>query len=197
MTGKDEPELSFDEVRILIENNDIRYDTPEYRSYMWYVTRARNICARLSCAAMDETVPLLEELFGRKLNADQYVCPPFRCDLGYNIEFEGDVFINYDAVFIDSGKIRIGDGARFGPRVTIITADHSRSDPESRRRYDTFPKPVTIGRDTWIGAGAYIMPGITVGDGAIVGAGAVVTKDVPPGTTVVGIPARPLERGGR
>lgn len=43
-----------------------------------------------------------------------------------------------------------------------------------------------------IGSGAVILPGITIGEGALIGAGAVVTKDVAPGATVVGNPARPL-----
>ena len=43
-----------------------------------------------------------------------------------------------------------------------------------------------------IGANATIVCGITIGKGATVGAGAVVTKDVPPGVTVVGNPAREL-----
>ena len=49
---------------------------------------------------------------------------------------------------------------------------------------------VELGDDVEIGANATILPGLTVGEGAMVGAGAVVTKDVPPGVTVVGNPAR-------
>ena len=45
-----------------------------------------------------------------------------------------------------------------------------------------------------IGTGAIILPRVRVGDGATVGAGAVVTRDVPPGVTVVGNPARVLSR---
>lgn len=48
------------------------------------------------------------------------------------------------------------------------------------------------GREVLIGAGATVLPGVRVGDRAVVGAGAVVTSDVPAGTTVVGVPARPL-----
>lgn len=55
-------------------------------------------------------------------------------------------------------------------------------------------KPVTIGRDVWIGGGAIILAGITIGDGAIVGAGSVVTRNVPARATVVGNPARPINR---
>lgn len=47
-----------------------------------------------------------------------------------------------------------------------------------------------IGNEVFIGMGALILPGITIGDNAIIGAGAVVTKDVPAGKTVKGIPAK-------
>jgi|AGTN01.1.fsa_nt_gi Acetyltransferase (isoleucine patch superfamily) len=53
---------------------------------------------------------------------------------------------------------------------------------------------ITIKRGAYIGMGAMILPGVTIGEKAIVGAGAVVTKDVAPGTVVVGVPARPIER---
>lgn len=53
---------------------------------------------------------------------------------------------------------------------------------------------VRIGHGAYIGAGAIIRQGLTIGAGATIGMGAVVTKDVPPGVTVVGNPARILEK---
>ncbi len=50
-------------------------------------------------------------------------------------------------------------------------------------------------RGVSIGSGAVIVCGVTIGEGALIGAGAVVTRDVAAGATVVGIPARQLERG--
>ena len=52
----------------------------------------------------------------------------------------------------------------------------------------------TLGNGVIVGAGAKILGGITIGDGARVGANAVVIQEVSPGETVVGIPARPVER---
>lgn len=49
---------------------------------------------------------------------------------------------------------------------------------------------VNIGNGCFIGTGSVILPGITIGDKAIIGAGAVVTKDVPAGVTVKGVPAK-------
>ena len=53
---------------------------------------------------------------------------------------------------------------------------------------------VNIMRGAFVGAGAIILPGLQIGEGATVGAGSVVTRDVPPGVTVVGNPARELEK---
>jgi serine O-acetyltransferase len=54
----------------------------------------------------------------------------------------------------------------------------------------------TVGDNVYVGAGARILGGIRVGDDAVIGANAVVVHDVPAGTTVVGIPARALEKSG-
>ena len=51
---------------------------------------------------------------------------------------------------------------------------------------------VHIEDECYFGTGAVILPRVTIGRGATVGAGSVVTKDVAPGTTVVGVPARPF-----
>ncbi len=58
------------------------------------------------------------------------------------------------------------------------------------------PHRIVIGDDVTIGAGAIILArtnqSLTIGSGAFIGAGSVVTRDVPPGQTVVGSPARPI-----
>lgn len=53
---------------------------------------------------------------------------------------------------------------------------------------------VRVGEGAWLGLGACVRQGVTIGKNAVVGMGAAVTKDVPPDTTVVGNPARPLVR---
>jgi sugar O-acyltransferase (sialic acid O-acetyltransferase NeuD family) len=58
---------------------------------------------------------------------------------------------------------------------------------------------VHFGRRVYVGTGAVIINGtrdnpLTIGDDAVIGAGACVTRPVPPGVTVVGVPAKPLQR---
>jgi acetyltransferase EpsM len=52
---------------------------------------------------------------------------------------------------------------------------------------------VTVGEGAFVGIGATVIQGITIGEWAVVGAGATVIRDVPPHTTVVGTPARPIQ----
>jgi len=119
--------------------------------------------------------------------------PPFYCDYGFNLHLGKDVFLNYNCVILDTARVTIGDDTRIGPAVQIYTADHPR-DPDLRRSGLECGKPVTIGRNVWIGGGAIILPGVRIGDDAIVGAGSVVSRDVPAGATVVGNPARVVSK---
>jgi maltose O-acetyltransferase len=100
------------------------------------------------------------------------------------------VFLNFNCVILDVVEISIGDRTQIGPAVQIYAADHPR-DAETRRVGLEFGRPVRIGSDVWIGGGAILLPGVTIGDGAMIGAASVVTRDVAPGVTVAGNPARP------
>lgn len=53
---------------------------------------------------------------------------------------------------------------------------------------------VSVGRLSMVGAGATVLPGTRIGRGCIIGAGAVVRRDVPDGATVVGVPAKAIDR---
>ena len=135
-----------------------------------------------------ERAALLAELLAGVGN-DCTIKPPFFCNYGYNIRLGEAVFLNFNCVLLDVVAITIGDKTKIGPGVQILTADHPR-EPELRAQLLEFGRPVAIGANVWIGAGALILPGVTIGDYAIIGAGSVVTRSVPPGRTAVGNPAR-------
>ncbi|MGG4547681.1 DapH/DapD/GlmU-related protein [Rossellomorea marisflavi] len=135
----------------------------------------------------EEIVEIFCELTGREVD-DSFMCfPPFYTDFGKNISIGKDVFFNTGCSFQDRGGIYIGDGSLIGMNVNIATLNHGL---DMKTRNTTYASPVTIGKSVWIGSGATILPGVTIGDRAVVAAGAVVTKDVPEGTVVAGVPAK-------
>jgi maltose O-acetyltransferase len=136
----------------------------------------------------EERHAMLIEAFGA-VGAGVNIRPPFFCDYGYNISIGDGSFMNFNCVVLDVVKVTIGSRTQIGSAVQILTADHPR-DPALRAQLLEFGRPVTIGCNVWIGSGAIILPGISIGDNAVIGAGSVVTRDVPPGATAVGNPAR-------
>lgn len=92
--------------------------------------------------------------------------------------------------FIDHGFTVIGETAEIGDDVTIYQSvtlgGTNPSAGEGGKRHPTLKDRVVIG------SGAQVLGPIEVGEGAKIGANAVVTKDVAPGATVVGIPAKPV-----
>lgn len=95
-------------------------------------------------------------------------------------------FINENVQITVGDKVEIGEGATIGRDVVIRSFDGHTICIDGYK----VSEPIKIGKHVWIGQGATILKGVTIGDGAIIAAGAVVTKDVPTGCIVAGVPAK-------
>ena len=88
-----------------------------------------------------------------------------------------------DEVFVGHGVLFIND---LRPRATV--------DGRLQDAADWTVVPTRVEARASIGSGVVVLAGVTIGAGALIGAGAVVTHDVPPDTTVAGVPARLMAR---
>ena len=154
---------------------------------------ARRVTFRLNSAwhSQEEIRSLLGELFGRPVPDTLRVFPPFYSDFGKNIHVGENVFINACCHFQDHGGVTLGDGCQIGHNVVFATLNHGL---EPADRGTTYPAPIVLGRNVWVGSNATILQGVTIGDNAVVAAGAVVSRDVPANTIVGGVPARIIKR---
>lgn len=116
-----------------------------------------------------------------------------RCVIGTKVDIQYGVTIAEDVRILNETQITggstIGRGTFIGPGVQTANDPHvARHDLANYQ--DRGQVGVTIGEYVFIGAAAVLLPGVKIGDRATVAAGAVVTRDVPPGATVYGMPAR-------
>jgi len=101
-----------------------------------------------------------------KIQSHTFVCS--------GVVIEDEVFVGHGVMFVNDKR----------PRATT-------EDGALQGEADWDLLTTRICRRASIGSGAVVLGGVTVGEGALVGAGAVVTRDVAPGSTVLGTPARP------
>ena len=165
-------------------------DTEEIHRFMDDMSNeARRITFRLNTAyhTQDEVRGLLSELFGYEVPESLRVFPPFYADFGKNITVGEGVFINACCHFQDHGGVIIGDGCQIGHNVVFATLNHGLAPEE---RHTTYPAPIVLGKNVWIGSNATILQGVTIGDNVVIGAGAVVTRDLEANTVAAGVPAQ-------
>jgi acetyltransferase-like isoleucine patch superfamily enzyme len=97
-----------------------------------------------------------------------------------------------------SGFIRIGAGVLMGPNVSLLGENHNFDDgSQPIREQGVTREGIVIGDNCWLGAGSVVLDGTSIGAGWVVAAGAVVSRDVPPGSVVGGVPARVIRERGQ
>ena len=166
----------------------IRLDDPEYFKIQEVVDRTIKLSAPINNSEnVDQVRERLSEITGSQLDESTTVFAPFYTNFGRFTQIGKNVFINHACSFLDMGGIMIEDEVLLGPKVNLITENHT-LDPADRRAL--ICKPIVIKRNAWIGAAATILPGVTIGENAVVAAGAVVSKDVPDNVIVGGVPAK-------
>jgi acetyltransferase-like isoleucine patch superfamily enzyme len=106
--------------------------------------------------------------------------------------------VNSYAILYGHGGLQIGNDVRIAPQVMIMPMNHIFADSDVPiRKQGIKTQGITIEDDVWLGAGAVVLDGVTIGKGSVIGAGAVVSKDIPPYSVAVGVPARVTKKRNR
>ena len=139
--------------------------------------------------------------------------------IGDNVEIHAGgwiaVITEYAKDKFDS-EIKIGDGTYIGHRCHIVACDHMTIGKNVTIADNVFisdhlhgfedmscgvmpqplnaPGPVVIEDEVWLGERVCVMPNVTIGKHSVIGANSVVTKDIPPYSVAVGIPAKVIKQ---
>ena len=101
--------------------------------------------------------------------------------------------------------IEIGEGTYFGPYLCMagpghikigkncMIASQSGLYANNHRAEGLSREGIEIGDNCWLGTGVKVLDGVKIGQGCVIGAGAVVTKDIPPRSLAVGVPAKVIK----
>lgn len=159
------------------------------------VIKAKDLCYeynRIRPTDFKAQHEILEKLLG-KIGDDSVIYPPFWCDYGYNIEMGKGCLANHGLTVLDGAKVHFGDNVLIGPGCYFHTAGHP-IDPDQRKQWLVYTKPITVGNNVWFGAGVHVLPGVTIGDNVVIGAGSIVTKDIPADCVAVGNPCKVVKK---
>jgi putative colanic acid biosynthesis acetyltransferase WcaF len=128
------------------------------------------------------------KIFGANLSGMPFIHSTARIQIPWNLTMKHRACLGERANAYSLGKIEIQEGATIAQEAYLCTGTHDFNDPSLQ----LITKPITIGKNSFIGARAMILPGVSIGNRAIVGAMSVVSKDVPDHQIVAGNPAKKI-----
>jgi putative colanic acid biosynthesis acetyltransferase WcaF len=135
---------------------------------------------------------LLVRLFGGRIGKGARIYGGVRIWLPSNLVMGEYSVLGPNVECYNMAPIRLEPFATVSQDASLYTGSHDIEDPNLQ----LCTKPVTIGREAWIAAEAFVGPGVTVGEGAVLGARGVAFSDLAPWTVYAGNPAKPIKSRG-
>ena len=143
---------------------------------------------RISCRGQNGKVSL-----GNKVCIDRGV--DLRIHHGGQTIIGNNTYIGPYTCISGYGNIEIGNDCLIASHSAIYAHNHTFSNPDKKINEQGFTvQGIKIGDDCWLGNGVKVVDGVSIGKGCVIGAGAVVTKDIPPYSIAVGVPAKVISK---
>lgn len=132
----------------------------------------------------------LLRLFGAKIHRSAWIAPSVRIDFPWNLQVAQGVIIDHGAIINCTGEITIGRNTRLSQYAHLCAGTHDYTSRDMR----ILRCPITIGRNVWIAADAFVGPGVTINDGVLLAARSSAFRDLPANQICIGEPAHPRRR---
>jgi putative colanic acid biosynthesis acetyltransferase WcaF len=127
--------------------------------------------------------------FGARVGPRVRVRPTVHIEMPWNLDLGEGAIVGDHAILYSLGMITLCPFSMVSQYAHLCAGTHD----HTKRSLPLLRPPITIGRDAWVAADAFVGPGVTVGERSVVGARASVFKDVPPDVIVGGNPAKVLK----
>lgn len=151
---------------------------------LWWIVQATLF--RLSPQFLYGWRRWLLRIFGANIGAGVLVRPTARIVYPWKLSVGSNSWIGDYAEIYSLGPIEIGRNAVVSQYAYLCTGSHDLS----AIGFDIFSKPIRVGDEAWVAAGAFIHPGVNIGRGSVVAARSVVTADTIPYGVYAGSPAK-------
>jgi len=159
---------------------EIRQENQVYFDNQAYLDRD----VRISCIGEGGRVYL-----GEQVRLDRGV--DIKVHQGGQTEIGDRTYIGPYTCLSGYGTIKIGKDCLIASHSSIYAHNYNFADPTRNIKDQGYTyNGIVIEDDCWLGSGVRVLDGVTIGQGCVIGAGAVVTKDIPPYSVAVGVPAR-------
>jgi maltose O-acetyltransferase len=110
------------------------------------------------------------------------------------VQIGHSVSLNRNVYFDASNPIVVGNFVNIGHGVKLVNSSHELMSNFATLRPNVSLPPIVIENFVWLGCNVLVLGGVTIGTGSVVWAGSVVTKNIPPHSFAVGVPAKVIRQ---
>lgn len=168
------------------QNSGFGRGVPAWKEALWWIVRSLLFASWFPVPSALKIAALRG--FGAKVGTGVVIRSRVNVTFPWRLEIGDHVWIGDEVFILSLAKVTIGSNVCVSQRAFLCTGSHDFGKPT----FDLITRPIAIGDGCWVGAQAFVGPGVTFGASSRCLAGAVVTKDVPEGATVGGVPAKAL-----
>lgn len=169
------------------DNSSFDRGAGRLKEFAWLFVKA--LCFLLPLPFPNRMRVVLLRGFGAKIGTGVVVREGVNITFPWNLTVGDHVWIGSGVTILSLSDVFIGSNCCVSQQAYLCTGSHN----FRRETFDLIVKPIRIEDGSWIAARVFVGPGVRIGPAGLCAAGAVVIRDVGPGASVGGNPARPIQ----